>query len=363
MWPGWERTTVMRPAEPWPLPESRPRQGRPKGPGPGSTPVVGPEPQTQRDLSSRGRHSLLTREGQGSFPVDQTVLYPGGVGGVSLLMPHTSAIYLFPWLPMTLITLEELRGPGGPSASLASGDKGCGSRQVEDEPTPGRKGRGPNIRGGPSWGMCHTAPPWMEVRLPVLRLHPALAPEGSPGQGGQAGQGTTTKDPSPGKWLGLVKTLLAGPGTRRQLTLLWLAGTKDSLSSAFPSGKRGLRLQWGRVGREQPGWPPRRRPWEAGGQDQRREGWQGACPSNCCSPPSPEAPRSAAARSHQACTSRVSSKTPQQILSPRGWRLRAEVGAGVSCLRGNPGGRLGLKGLQAREHIPCQRPQEVLAAH
>lgn len=39
-------------------------------------------------------------------------------------------------------------------------------------------------------------------------------------------------------------------------------------------------------------------------------------------------------------------RPPLEILGPRGWRTRAEVGTGILCLRGDPRGRVRPEGLQ-----------------
>lgn len=82
---------------------------------------------------------------------------------LNVLVPRISAICLIPWLLSTLTMLEGLRSLERQVHQWCLGAKSYRiSGQVEEEPTPSRKSRGPNVWGGPSWGMCHTAapPPW-----------------------------------------------------------------------------------------------------------------------------------------------------------------------------------------------------------
>lgn len=144
-------------------------------------------------------------------------------------------------------------------------------------PGVGRSGRGPAPAGRaglltPGEGRLVAGVAWPGTPPYLPPDGPALALEG------QAGQELSPRTPPPGAWL---KSLHASAPEPAGSPLPWQQGPRRSLSSAYPAGKRRLRLQWGPVGREQPGWPPRRRPREAGGQDQRLEGWQGAWPSNC----------------------------------------------------------------------------------
>lgn len=149
-------------------------------------------------------------------------------------MPRTSAVCLFPWLPTTLAAPEELRGSGGPSASVVSGGKGCGSRQVEDEPTPGRKGRGPAIWGGQSWSTGQTSPSGMEVHLPVPRLLCALAPEGQPQAGGPGRAGNRHQGPLP--WVtGWDCSRLSGRPQNLPAAHSSLAGQAQALPSPQPA--------------------------------------------------------------------------------------------------------------------------------
>lgn len=140
---------------------------------------------------------------------------------------------------------------------------------------------------GASHGPGH---PWRHLRQRATCLPRGPAPER---QGGPGRAGNGHREPSPGP-----------------------AGSKDSLLG-LPICRTGPRAAPGRVGRQQPGWPPRRRPWAAGRPGSKARGLAGGLPWQ---PPHPSKSRG---RWGQL-------QNPSEDPRPKRAEAHGRAGAGVS---------------------------------
>lgn len=154
---------------------------------------------------------------------------------LNVLVLRISVICLIPWLPPALAMLEGPRSLERQVHQWCLGAKG----QVEDEPTPSRKSRGPNVWGGLSWDMCPMAAPhhgghsWNRDLPDCPQMDPCLPPEavGSPPFSGW--QGPRTHSPQPAH----LENGASGSNGLRGLRAAGLAAAETPLGGGRPGSK------------------------------------------------------------------------------------------------------------------------------